>query len=77
MSNSTFGELSQARHRARTLRRRVYRILGLVLMGLGYALMAVSPQTESNWALTRALGGMGCIVVGFGLAVLSFSRSGA
>ena len=77
MSNSTFGELSQARHRARTLRRRVYLILGLVLMGLGYALMAVSPQTESNWALTRALGGMGCIVVGFGLAVLSFSRSGA
>lgn len=77
MSNSAFGELSQARHRSRNIRRRVYLIVGLMLMGLGYALMAVSPETPSNWALTRALGGMGCIIIGFGMAALSLSRHGA
>jgi FtsH-binding integral membrane protein len=77
MSNSEFGELSQTRHRSRTIRRRVYLIMGLTLIGLGYALMAVSPETQSNWALTRALCGMGCIMGGFGLAVFSFSRAGA
>ena len=77
MSKATFGELSQARQRSRTTRRRVYLVLGLILIGLGYALMAVSPQTQTNWALMRAIGGMGCIIVGFGLAVLSFTRSGA
>ena len=77
MSNSEFGELAQTRHRSRTVRRRVYLVLGLTLIGLGYALMAVSPQTQTNWALMRAIGGMGCIIVGFGLAVLSFTRAGA
>lgn len=68
--NSEFGELSQARYRARTKRRRVYVVLGLLLIALGYVLMAVSPDTPANTALARVLGGLACIVIGFGLAIL-------
>lgn len=68
--NTEFGELSQARYRSRAKRRRVYVVLGLLLIALGYALMAVSPQTSANWALTRVMVGLACIVVGFGMAIL-------
>ncbi len=68
--NTEFGELAQARYRSRTLRRKVYVVVGLLLIALGYFLMAVSPQTVSDWALLRAVGGLACIVVGFGLAIL-------
>ena len=68
--NSEFGELSQARYRARTKRRRFYVVVGLLLIALGYVLMAVSPDTPSNTALARVLGGLACIVIGFGLAIL-------
>ena len=68
--NSEFGELSQARYCARTKRRRFYVVVGLLLIALGYVLMAVSPDTPSNTALARVLGGLACIVIGFGLAIL-------
>ena len=73
--NTEFGELSQARYRNRAVRRRVYQVVGLLLIGLGYFLMGVSPQASTNWALTRAFGGMACIVVGFGIAVLPLLTS--
>lgn len=73
--NSEFSELSHTRYRKRSRRRRIYILLGLVLIGVGYALMAVSPETSASWALTRAMGGMGCIVLGFGLAVLPLLSS--
>lgn len=73
--NSEFSELSHTRYRKRSRRRRVYVIVGLVLIGAGYALMAVSPETSANWALTRAMAGMACIVVGFGMAVLPLLSS--
>ena len=68
--NTEFGELAQARYRSRTRRRKVYVVVGLLLMVLGYFLMAVSPTSAANWALMRAMGGLACIVVGFGLAML-------
>lgn len=68
--NSEFGELSQARYRSRAKRRRVYVVAGLLLIALGYVLMAVSPQTSSNWVLTRVIAGLACIVIGFGMAIL-------
>jgi hypothetical protein len=68
--NTEFGELAQARYRSRTRRRKVYVIVGLVMIALGYYLMAVSPKVVSDWALLRAMGGLACIVVGFGLAIL-------
>ena len=68
--NSEFGELSQARYRSRAKRRRVYIVVGLLLIALGYILMGVSPQTSANWALTRVMAGLACIVIGFGMAIL-------
>lgn len=68
--NTEFGELAQAQHRARQWRRRVSVVLGLALIALGYVLMAVRPGTGSDWVLFRAMAGLACIVVGFGLAVL-------
>lgn len=68
--NTEFGELAQARYRSRTRRRKVYVVVGLLLIVLGYFLMAVSPDAVAEWALMRAMGGLACIVVGFGLAIL-------
>ena len=68
--NSEFGELAQAEYRARHVRRRVYIAIGLILIVAGYFLMAVGPGTSSDWVLARAMGGLACIVVGFGMAIL-------
>jgi hypothetical protein len=68
--NTEFGELAQAQYRARHVRRRIYIVIGLILIVAGYSLMAVSPSTSSDWALVRAVGGLACIVVGFGMAIL-------
>ncbi len=68
--NSEFGELSQARYRSRTTRRRVLIVVGLLLIALGYLLMGVSPDSSSQWALFRVMAGLGCIIIGFGVAVL-------
>jgi hypothetical protein len=68
--NTEFGELAQAQYRARNGRRRIYIVIGLLLIVAGYFLMAVSPGTSSDWVLARAMGGLACIVVGFGMAIL-------
>ncbi len=73
--NTEFGELAQSRYRARARRRRVYTVIGLVLVVLGYVLMGVSPQASSAWALTRAVAGIGAIVIGFGLLILPWLSS--
>jgi FtsH-binding integral membrane protein len=67
---SQFSELSHTRYRKRTARRRVYFVVGVALIAVGYYLMGVSPASSANWALSRAMAGMACIVVGFGMAVL-------
>jgi MFS family permease len=68
--NSEFSELSHSKYRKRRTRRRVYLVFGLLLMVAGYLLMGVAPDAKQEWALTRAVVGLGCIVVGFGLAIL-------
>lgn len=73
--NTEFGELAQARYRSRARRRRVYTVIGVVLLVLGYLLMGVDPAASSAWAFTRAVAGIGCIVVGFGLIVLPWLSS--
>lgn len=73
--NSEFGELSQKKYRSRGRRRRVYVVIGLMLIGFGYYLMGVPPDSNPNWVLARALGGMGCIVLGFGLAIMPLLSS--
>lgn len=68
--NSEFGELAQAHHRSRATRRKVLIVVGLLLIALGYLLMAVSPDSSQHWALFRVMAGLACIIVGFGMAVL-------
>lgn len=68
--NTEFGELAQARYRSRARRRKVYVVVGLLLIVLGYYLMSVQPETLPDWALMRAMGGLACIIFGFGLAIL-------
>ena len=72
---SEFSALTHARQRRRNFRKRVYIIIGLLLIALGYWLMAVEPGTASDWLLTRTFAGMGCVVVGFGMAVLPLLSS--
>ncbi len=68
--NTEFGELAQAQYRARHTRRRIFIAIGLALIAAGYLLMSISPDTKSEWALARAVGGLLCIVVGAGMAIL-------
>ena len=68
--NSEFSELSHAKYRKRRTRRRVYLVIGLLLIGTGYLLMGIAPEANANWALLRAVAGLACVVVGFGLAIL-------
>ncbi len=41
-----------------------------MLIALGYYLMGVDPQTSTTLALLRVMAGLGCIVLGFGMAIL-------
>jgi uncharacterized membrane protein len=68
--NSEFAELTHTRYRKRAWRRRLYVVLGLLLIALGYMLMCVKPDTNMEWVWVRVVAGLGCIAVGFGLAVL-------
>lgn len=69
MSETKFDRL-RARQRLRTIRRRATVIVGLLLLLAGYALLAVSPDTPSGWALIRVVFGFGLLFIGFGVAVL-------
>lgn len=69
MSESNFDQL-RTRYRVRTARRRLTIVVGLVLLLAGYALLAVSPDTPSDWALFRVFGGFALLFIGFGVAIL-------
>jgi len=59
-------ESALARQRARQR----WRIgLGLVAMGCGYALLAVSPETPSEWLMPRVVLGFVCLLGGAGAAL--------
>ena len=69
MTESNFDQL-RTRYRVRTMRRRVTIGIGLVLLLAGYALLAVSPDTPSDWALFRVFAGFALLFIGFGVAIL-------
>ena len=69
MAESNFDQL-RTRYRVRSARRRLTIAIGLVLLLAGYALLAVSPDTPSEWVLLRVFAGFGLLFVGFGVAVL-------
>ena len=58
------------RHRARAMRHRWMEVIGLVLLLAGYGLLAVDPDTASQWVLLRVVAGFGLLFVGFGVAIV-------
>ena len=69
MTDTNYDQL-RVRYRARTVRRRVTIAIGCVILLCGYALLAVSPETASEWVLIRVFAGFALLFVGFGVAVL-------
>lgn len=69
MTESNFDQL-RTRYRVRTVRRRLTIAVGLGLLLAGYALLAVSPDTRSDWVLFRVFAGFALLFIGFGVAVL-------
>lgn len=59
-----------ARHRRNALRERGMQYLGGALLLSGYALLAVSPETPTEWVLLRVAFGFGLLFGGFGLAIM-------
>ena len=55
--------------RARKQRRRWQQVVGLLLLLAGYASLAVSADTASEWLLLRVVGGFVLLFVGFTVAI--------
>jgi hypothetical protein len=60
------------RHRRKSVRRRGILIVGLCLLLTGYALLAVSPNTPTDWVMFRVVAGFALLFVGFATAVSPF-----
>ena len=60
------------RQRSKSVRRRVSLIVGLCLLITGYALLAVSPNTPTDWVMLRVVGGGALLFVGFATAISPF-----
>lgn len=69
MTDTNYDQL-RARYRVRSIRKRVTIAIGLLILLAGYALLAVSPDTASEWVLIRVFGGFALLFIGFAVAVL-------
>jgi hypothetical protein len=52
------------------LRQKITTWAGLLILIGGYALLAVSPETPSDWLMIRVFAGFGALIVGFVVAIL-------
>lgn len=69
MTDTNYDQL-RVRYRAKSIRRRITIGIGLLILMAGYALLAVSPETASEWVMIRVFTGFALLFVGFGVAVL-------
>ena len=68
--DSAYTRASQHRAlRTRKQRRRWQQVVGLLLLLAGYASLAVSADTASEWLLLRVVGGFVLLFVGFTVAI--------
>ncbi len=58
------------RYRTRVVRGRITIAIGMLILIAGYALLAVSPDTPSEWVLVRVFLGFALLFVGFAVAVM-------
>lgn len=49
---------------------RIREVIGILILFSGYALLAVSPDTPSDWLMVRVVAGFCALFAGFGLAIL-------
>lgn len=61
--------------RRRAARARKQRYLGAGLLLAGYAVLTVSPDTPTEWALLRVILGFGLLFIGFALAIAPWLSS--
>ena len=59
-----------AQQRRKQYWRRATIVLGIFVLMAGYALLAVSPDTPSDWVLIRVAAGFVLLFIGFGLTIL-------
>jgi hypothetical protein len=52
------------------MRQKITTWIGLLILIGGYALLAVSPDTPSDWLMIRVFAGFGALMVGFVVAIL-------
>ena len=69
MTDTNYDQL-RVRYRAKSIRRRITIGIGLLILLAGYALLAVSPDTASEWVMIRVFAGFALLFVGFGVAVM-------
>lgn len=69
MPNSHHEHLEK-RYHAKLVRRRLSTIIGFCILLTGYALLAISPDTPTDWVLIRVVVGFGFLFVGFAVAIL-------
>jgi len=66
---SNFKSETRERRAKLAFRQRMKVLVGLAILLSGYALLAVGPETPSDWLMIRVFAGFGALIVGFGLAV--------
>lgn len=69
MTDTNYDQL-RVRYRVRAIRRQATIGIGLLLLMAGYALLAVSPDTPSQWVLIRVFSGFALLFIGFAVAIL-------
>lgn len=69
MTDTNYDQL-RIQYRGRTWRRRLTIVAGLLMLAAGYALLAISPDTPSQWVLMRVAAGFALLFIGFAVAVL-------
>ena len=65
-------EILRAHKKKTAARQRVKGMIGFIILLTGYALLAVGPDTPSDWLLIRVVSGFIALFAGFVLAVLPF-----
>jgi len=67
---SEIQDILRAHKKKLAKRQRIREVIGILILFGGYASLAVSPETPSDWLLIRVVGGFSALLAGFGLAIL-------
>jgi len=67
-------EILRAHKKKVAARKRVQEVVVRVILLSGYALLAVSPETPSDWLLIRVVSGFAALFAGFGLAIFRLDQ---